>query len=210
MTFKIPIRRFFFVLSAVLILGFKMNGATISFTPAGTQLDADAILDIGTFPTADISFAISIDTTGIAGSLVSLTMLVMHDPSELSFTGLQQSANHFTDNTFGQPNGPDGGLIQLEFSGGLVPPGTGVIHLADVSFTVLNGLDNNGVRDFWVTVSSANACVDQICDVPEDVTSSFDPNYQEVEVQPIPEPATLLTSLAGGLLLLVIRRAVRS
>ncbi|NEO64763.1 MAG: hypothetical protein F6J98_31935, partial [Moorea sp. SIO4G2] len=58
-------------------------GASVSFTPIGSQLDQDAIndLQVNVGDTIDVFF--TLDTSGLTANLQSLDLLFQQDPTEL-------------------------------------------------------------------------------------------------------------------------------
>jgi PEP-CTERM motif len=160
----------------------------IIFTPVGTQLDGDMIDDILTTPGALITFQVRIDTLNLA-SFGSVSYVVDYDISELElfdFTLPPPGLNPFPNHSV---NSLGGGSLSLghrnveDMFGVPIPsiPGGGFVYrLDDLTFQVLPGLANTGVFDFRVRNAGVNT-----------ITGFFGINAnQEVEVQPVPEPAT--------------------
>ena len=176
------------VLASVLFFAVQAYGATLSFKPVGAQLDGDAILDIQTSVGAAITFEIYLDTAGLPGNLTSLSYLARYDNGELERTGFALDVP----DVFGtsQAFGPEPDFL-VRHRDGSIAPNTGPFLLDTISFTVLPGLDNSGVRDFRIGLIDAFALVGG---VNLDQTANFN-GPQEVEVQPEPGAMSLALSL---------------
>src|SRR5438445_10441963 len=74
------------IFAAILLLNISpVFGAALTFTPTGTQLDADPILDIATTPGAAINFDISINIADLGGDLTSIRYRIDIDGNELEY-----------------------------------------------------------------------------------------------------------------------------
>jgi hypothetical protein len=168
--------------------------ASISFVPAGSQLDGDPINDIATEVGEMISFDVLLDTTGL-GSTGSLDISYgftwdsgrfLNDPGELEIKPINDDVD------FGEADNIvcaiSFAICSVSYSGlPLNQQGT----LTTIAFNVFPELINDGASDFDIQIGSAT-----IGGV--DFTSEFSPSSQEVEVQ-VPEPLTILgTATAAG------------
>jgi hypothetical protein len=196
MKMKKLIRSLVIASGGLFIAATASNAANISFTPAGTQLDEDEILDIGTAPDQQITFNISFDTHFIntaynSNSFVYVDYSILIDTTELEIVD--------------KPGGGFRHIIALSQNAVLVNPFT---------VKVLNGLINDGAPDIRLIFHSAYAGSGI---TGEDVSNSFGslgPSstfgytgttlVQTVEVQPndpadllaqnTPEPGTILSA----------------
>ncbi|NEP48805.1 MAG: hypothetical protein F6K65_08195 [Moorea sp. SIO3C2] len=171
-------------------------GASVSFTPIGSQLDKDAIndLEVNVGDTIDVFF--TLDTSGLTANLQSLDLLFQQDPTELvTLDVFRTDADRaaFSDFTGSPVENPPLGiptvLFQRSDSIGVSPNST--LEIVGATYEVLPGFKNDGLPDLAVTVSSA------IDANGIDVTSLFQPASQGIDVQPAPVPET--TSLLGFL-----------
>ena len=168
--------------------------ASISFVPAGSQLDDDPIDDIATEVGEMIAFDVLLDTTGL-GSTGSLDISYgftwdsgrfLEDPGELEIKPIDDNVD------FGEADeiicAISFAICGASYSGlPLNQQGT----LTTIAFNVFPELINDGASDFDIEIGSAT-----IGGV--DFTSEFSPSSQEVEVQ-VPEPLTILgTATAAG------------
>jgi len=179
------------LLFCLLALAAKPAAAgSVFFTPAGSQLDGDSILDIDTLPGSTIVFTIALDPSGVSLSGPFDRFVVDYslawDKGEL-------------DN--GDSHGSISGLAS-DFK----LDGTFLQGPVDYSFTVLNPV-NDGSPDFKLTIDHISAHQDASPFTNLDVTNQFSPNSQIVEVQSSPEPGSLaLLGIAAFPLLGLIRR----
>ena len=171
-------------------------GASVSFTPTGSQLDKDAINDLEVNVGDTIDFSFVLDTSGLTANLQSLDLIVALDTSE--FLILQEFRTDadiaaFSEATFSPVENPPLGiptaLFQRSDSIGVSPNST--LEISGTTYQVLPGFKNDGLPDLAVTVTSA------IDANGIDVTSLFNPVSQSLDVQPAPVPET--TSLLGFL-----------
>ncbi|AOX01795.1 hypothetical protein BJP34_22265 [Moorena producens PAL-8-15-08-1] len=171
-------------------------GASVSFTPIGSQLDQDAIndLQVNVGDTIDVFF--TLDTSGLTANLQSLDLLFQQDPTELlTLDVFRTDADRaaFSDFSGSPVENPPFGiptvLFQRSDSVGVSPNST--LEIVGATYEVLPGFKNDGLPDLAVTVSSA------IDANGIDVTSLFQPVSQSLDVQPAPVPET--TSLLGFL-----------
>jgi hypothetical protein len=187
-------RRSIALIPVLLLNALPLSAASLTFMPPGSQLDSDPINDIVTKPGDSISFDVVLDNVGLAGNLTDLHYNGTIDNNELK---LDQVLNLRIPGEFDHVNFLERGDI-VHFDGSV--PSTFSGTLDRLIFTVLPGLDNNGVSDFSPTVVSAFA---NINGVRTNVTAQFT-EPQIVEVQPVqgaPEPSSfLLLGLGLGLL----------
>jgi hypothetical protein len=152
------------------------SAASISFTPAGSNIDTDPIFDIETFEGAQITFTVNLNTAGIkdaAGNpidLTHLTYLVTYDSKELTPAQPQMFAVGDvlkTSLTFDHGCDANTGLCEIARVKDAAgdpnanpptkpsPAASGkVFELDQISFTV-GKLNNDGALDFGVTLVSA-------------------------------------------------------
>lgn len=171
-------------------------GASVSFTPIGSQLDKDAIndLQVNVGDTIDVSF--TLDTRGLTANLQSLDILFQQDSTELvTLDVFRTDADRAAFSEFSgslienPPFGIPTVLFQRSDSIGVSPNST--LEIVGATYEVLPGFKNDGLPDLAVTVTSA------IDANGIDVTSLFKPASQGLDVQPAPVPET--TSLLGFL-----------
>ena len=170
-------------------------GAAITFAPAGAQLDGDAILDH--VPGGQITFEISINTAGLPSNLVGISYDILYDPSELDPVGLALDVGGVFPFSAGSLN-VNPGIGAVRHGGGALAPGFNAV-VDTATFDTLE-LRNDGAIDFSVTVT--NALADSGFGAVVEVTNLFMPRFQDVEVQPIPEPGSFALLASGGLALL--------
>ena len=175
---KVPV---FAALGLLLLVVSPAYGIALMFTDPGQQLDADPILDI--VPGQTITFTVLYNpgrTPGSAPAMNALTFIrydVAYDKAELQFMGITVGGT-FSTNTLNQ--GP--GSVSIGHLGGEIPPDGAPTVLDKIEFLVL-ALDNDGQKDFSFVANSART--NNLGGGRIDLT-------QIVEVQPAPEPATLL------------------
>lgn len=186
------------VLALVFASANSANGASLSFTPTGSQLDSDSILDIGVNVGDDVDLSFFLDTTGLTANLQAIDIRVDQDLAESSLTALRTDADitSFPNLTFSgspQSNGLFSAVFERNGIPGLAPDST--IELVTGSLAILPGLQNDGLVDFAVTVVSA------IDANGTDVTSLFQPSTQSLELQQsIPESTSILSLLGLGVI----------
>jgi hypothetical protein len=183
--------------------------AGVSFAPAGTQLDLDAIHDI--VPGASITFNIFLDSNGfftpvngstnsphILDALSGVSLLVNFDPGELEPTDpLFTNSGVFASGT---GSGLLGGSFIVNLSQGRQAFEAGNISLGSVTFLTKN-LDNNGSTDFSVSATSLTVVNANMVGTPDYNGITGTPvelglsgpglglgMAQIVEVQPVPAP----------------------
>lgn len=188
-------------LALVVAFANTANSASLSFTPNGSQLDADSILDLGVNVGNDVDLSFFLDTTGLTANLQAIDIRVDQDLSESSLTALRTDADiaAFPNLTFGgspQSNGLFSAVFERNGIPGLAPDST--IELVTGSLAILPGLQNDGLVDFAVTVVSA------IDANGTDVTTLFQPSSQSLDLQQsIPESTSILSLLGLGVISLV-------
>ncbi|GFE68330.1 hypothetical protein [Chroococcus sp. FPU101] len=169
--------------------------ASISFRPTGSQIDSDPINDIVVQVGQQLTFTLSIDTTGLSNTLQSFTYLVTRDNTELLLDSatITPDADAFFDRTLISDIVTPPftvGTVKLDNGIGLAP--NSQLDFVTAIYTVQPGLVNDGVLDYQLEIISA------FDNLGNDITSAFDPAVQEVEIQPSPEPASILSLLALG------------
>lgn len=166
------------------------NAASISFTSSAAQLDDDEIFDIETAPDQVIDFTVLYDTNGITTNLplisVEIKFSIELHQTELQLASLPEGLIGAESNSF-----------SIKRDG--IPQKT-IGSLTTFQVKVLNGLINDGDKDFTLNLISAK--IGGESSISENVTSSFGGSgiKQTVEVQPVPEPTTIFGSaLALGI-----------
>jgi hypothetical protein len=155
--------------------------AGFNFTPAGDMLDTDPVADIATTVGQAIDFQITLDTTGLtdrfgnrfpANSKLRISYTPSWDTNELS--------------------GPLGNGVSR--SSPAFDLGNQNILVAKFSFTVQPGLKNDGEPDF--SIGRVNFSADIVNELGNQIgfVSSQLSGNRDVEVQPVPEPLTILGS----------------
>ena len=158
--------------------------ASITLSPAGTQLDNDEIADVRLEPGDRFNASFELDTSGLEANLQTLIVRGNQDFAEVDFTAMR---NVFDSTTFPdfdvnvvEPSTNDNFTsILFEATGpGAAPDTTNV--LVEGEITALESLNNDGQPDFGITVVRA------IDADGNDVTNLFEPANQAIEVQPLP------------------------
>ncbi|AOY82455.1 MAG: hypothetical protein F6K10_29275 [Moorea sp. SIO2B7] len=171
-------------------------GASVSFSPTGSQLDKDAINDLQVNVDDTIDFSFTLDTSGLTTNLQSLDLIFALDSTELLTLDVFRTDADiaaFSDFSGSPVENPPLGILKALFkrsdSIGVSPNST--LEIVRATYQVLPEFKNDGLPDLAVTVSSA------IDANGIDVTSLFKPASQSLDVQPAPVPET--TSLLGFL-----------
>jgi len=167
-------------------IAIPLPAAAIFFTPAGSQVDSDPILDIQTRNGFFINFSVFVDTGGLKNGINPLVLsdisyTVAVDTNELKFISMTADPDgHFTKH----PKQDVGTALALLQDLGRADIGVSgeILKLATFTYQAQN-LDNDGVFDFKVGLGFALAG-------GFNVTNQFTVIKQEVEVQPNPEPGT--------------------
>ena len=159
-------------------------GIALEFEPPGTQLDTDEILDIA-LTGGRITFNVTYNggetkTSGAATNpLTRIRYEVNFDPKELEFKAIEFGGGFVINQVQASQKT---GFISIEHGQGNVAAGASKL-LDEITFIALD-LDNNGVKDFSFGAATTNNL-----GVPGGGTLN---TAQQVEVQPAPEPITLL------------------
>jgi hypothetical protein len=173
------------------------NAAAFTFTPTGSQLDADTILDIVLQPGQPIRFEYSVsDISGLTladGNFLDLFYSVSWDSGELTYQGLGTNP--------GFPP-PQTSLPQLLYVGKAVanPASSGGFDIVfqegipgiDFIGADVNPWPGDGLSDFTLSLDRAELRQFQADVNPTSVTALFNPKNQIVEVQKTPGPLPLL------------------
>ena len=182
---------------ALIALGLSVTcpvyGASVSFVPGGTQLDDDPPPDLDLKVGDTIDFSFLLDTSGLPADLVSLELIFGQDTTELetlSIARTDEDLAAFPNFTVEPVLGDIPSALFIR-SGPPGVPANSVIPIVEGTFLALSGLTNDGLADFSLTVTSA------IDLNGTDVTSLFQPVNQSLDVQPVPEPLTILGSFAA-------------
>ena len=176
---------------ASIILGHTAQAANLSFTPTGSQLDNDPILDISIEPGQIIDFKIDINTVGLTNNVDSFNYRVDFDPGELAFQSIQGlvSGNLSAD-----------GFLSVSGSNLNIPKDSAK-NITTIRFVTVNPgkAPHDGVFDF--KIRSASGSYTNGGSIPNIFTygPKEDPFLQEVEVQ-TPEPTSTLGLLSLGIL----------
>ena len=163
--------------------------ASITLSPAGTQLDNDEIADIQV-ESGDceasrrhrFNASFELDTSGLEANLQTLIVRGDQDFAEVDFTAMR---NDFDSTTF-----PDLNIVEIstndnftstvfEATGSGAVPDT-INVLIEGEITALENLNNDGQPDFGINVVQA------IDANGNDVTDLFEPASQAFEVQSLP------------------------
>jgi hypothetical protein len=176
---------------ASIILGHTAQAANLSFTPTGSQLDNDPILDIDIGPGQIIDFTIDINTVGLTNNVGSFTYRVHFDSGELAFQ-----------NIAGLVSGgiTAAGLLSVYGNNLNIPVQNSQI-ITTIRFITVNPgkAPHDGVFDF--KISSASGSYTNGGSIPNIFTygTKKDPFLQEVEVQ-VPEPTSILGLFSLGII----------
>jgi hypothetical protein len=178
---------------ASIVLGGTAQALNLSFTQTGSQLDKDPILDIAIGSNQTIDFKVSFDPAGVSKTIDSLTYIVDFDPSELQFVGMTGSVSQ----------GPSGTnrISPLGINLG-IPANSSAEIITTLRFETVNPgpWPHDGMFDFKISTASGKFSDNTL--IPNIFTygPKKDSFSQEVEVQQVPEPLTILgTLLAGGI-----------
>jgi hypothetical protein len=196
----------FAALHLILFVVSPVYGIALEFGPTGSQVDKDEIWDLLVSRGDTITFTVSYNpgaTEGVKGknetvmksaaakiALTEIRYSVGYDKSELQLVSIQILAGTF--NIGRENHGP--GTINIVHGGGNIPPGGEPTVLDRITFMVTDPVDN-GVKDFWF---------DRAGTEPANLGGGKLDFTQVVEVQPLPEPTTLLlvSSALVGLVVL--------
>ena len=174
------------------------SAASLSFTPAGSQLDNDEILDIAVSSGQTLTFNVDFDPMDNTFSTIEYNF--DFDTSELSLQNINAPNASVTGSA---------GELGVGAVGRITVPG-GVDSFTDTfTFVVTNpGIaPHDGLRDFNIQIGTAIVITDD--GDREDGRNLFFPQEQEVEVQ-TPEPNFLLGifALTGLGLIKFLKRSV--
>jgi Ca2+-binding RTX toxin-like protein len=155
--------------------------ASVNFSPIGTQLDNDEIVDLQATIDDSLGFSFILDTSGLDANLQSIKLRLEGDSTEVN---LSDTLTDFFETTFPDvavvEDNSDGDFIsvvvELKGEPGAVPNTTNVLVQSEA--TVLDGLANDGATDIGVTV------VEAIDVNGTDVTEKFVPSQQTIDLQP--------------------------
>jgi hypothetical protein len=180
------------------------------FTPTGSQLDSDPILDI--VPGGSITFSLFLNTSALTNqvrvnpggsgnifrydAITGIGLLTNFDPSELGNPQFTNSGLFASSSTMTL-----GGAFSIRLARGLVATQTGNINLGSITFSTKD-LINDGSTDFSLTAQDITQ-VDrsQLDEVDNKHTFSaleagLGPS-QIIEVQPVPGPLPILGAAAA-------------
>jgi hypothetical protein len=197
----------FAALHVMLFVVTPVYGIALEFGPTGTPVDTDPIYDLLVSRGDTITFTVSYNpgaTQGVEGknekvitsaaaknALTEIRYNVRYDTSELQLASIQIIAGTF--NIGRENHGP--GDINIVHGGGNIPPGGQPTVLDRITFTVTNPV-NDGVKDFWFARAGT---------LPANLGGGELDFTQIVEVQPLPEPTTLLLVSTALVIVVVLR-----
>ncbi|NEO95440.1 MAG: hypothetical protein F6K56_36735, partial [Moorea sp. SIO3G5] len=135
-------------------------GASVSFTPIGSQLDKDAINDLEVNVGDTIDFSFVLDTSGLSANLQSLDLLFQQDTTELGTLDVFRTDADiaaFSDFSGSIVENPPLEILTVLFQRsdaiGVSPNST--LEIVGATYQVLPGFKNDGLPDLAVTVTSA-------------------------------------------------------
>lgn len=190
------------------------QAATMRFTPAGSQLDGDSILDILLKPGETITFSNyfnnSSDIFGpfpIIGSIPratrSIDYVITYDPTELSYVSSVLDVPNKISNSclVGGPCGstitPGLGTLTIRHRSAITnlvaPQGEFLLDTITFVGTGVNPFPGDGLSDYSFT--GTNSGLTSIL-FPNAVISTFNSNTVEVQ-QPVPAPLPILGAAAA-------------
>ena len=158
--------------------------ASVNFSPNGTQLDNDEIVDLQVNQDDRLEFSFTLDTSGLDADLQSLKLQLEGDSTEVN---LSDTLTDFFETTFPDvavvEDNSDGDFIsvvvELKGEPGAIPDTTNV--LVESEATVEDDLVNDGATDIGVTVLEATDANGT------DVTELFVPSQQAIDLQSLPQ-----------------------
>lgn len=166
--------------AGAILAALPAEAAKLYFTPTGMQLDLDQINDLALDVGDTLTIETFLDTTGLSADVGEVSYNV--ELNELGLLSVLKGA--------GNPLTLDSSSTSTRrvYTGTLAK--NTVAALDVFTLQVLADLNNDGRRDF-------RAILEDVFDVNDlDVSSSFNPFEQRLEVQPVPTPA-LIPSLIG-------------
>jgi hypothetical protein len=191
-----------------MVLGCVAEAANLSFSPTGSQIDGDPILDILIGSDSLIDFIVSINTFGLAKPIHQFSYIIDYDPTELTFLNMDGIVSQ-GGSTVGRVS-PFGINLNIQPVPPFVQPIT-TLHFR----TVIPGLHpHDGIPD--LTLTTATGTFADGTPIPNNAFSygqDNNPSSQIVEVQQcfepfpfqvnqscisIPEPTATLSLLALG------------
>jgi|GEM_PF-4848709 len=189
--------------TALLLTAKSAYGASIFFSPAGSQLDDDPINDVLAKTGGEFALTTKVDTTGLPGNLDSLVLSAVRDSLELTNSKPVQTSESLAalglETVSPDTSDPAAVLLTVTYGGG----GTGLapnttLDLTNITYSV-SELFNDGLTDFRMLEVKSALTTDGT-----DVTSLFDVPTSNIEVQAsvanIPEPSSILGLLVFGAL----------
>ena len=172
--------------------------ASITFSPAGTQIDNDEIADLQVNEGDRLGFSFTLDTSELDSELQSLKLQLQGDSAEVN---LSDTLTDFLGTTFPDvavvEDNSDGDFIsvvvELRGEPGAIPDTTNV--LVESEATVFDGLVNDGATDIGVTV------IEAIDANGNDVTNLFEPSQQAIDLQPLSQVQEIFGTSESDLIL---------
>ena len=167
--------------------------ALVTFRPAGSQLDGDAIADLALNPGDRLTASFTLDTSGLDSDLQSLTLQIDQDFEEVGFSLVRTD---FDTTTFpglelvgiSAEDNFDSAIFERQGEPGAAPDTTDIIVEGEI--TVLDGLNNDGQPDIGITV------LDAVDANGQNVTELFEPINQSIDLQPLPIASISASSIA--------------
>ncbi|ACK66395.1 hypothetical protein PCC8801_2384 [Rippkaea orientalis PCC 8801] len=173
--------------------------ASISFRPAGQQLDSDPMNDLGVSVGQQFTFFLSIDTTGLSSNLKSFTYRITRDNTEILLevaTITPEADALFTRNAISDIPTPPSltvGTVLYEIKPGETFAPDSQLDFATATYVVQPGLVNDGLADYQIEL------IEAIDEQDNNITSQF-VTSQTLDLQPVPEGSSTLGFLALGTL----------
>lgn len=173
--------------------------ASISFKPAGQQLDSDPINDLGVSVGQQFKFTLSIDTIGLTNSLKSFKYLITRDNTEILLdvaTITPEADALFTRTLISDLLAPPSltvGTIIYEIKPGQTFAPDSQLDFATATYTVQPGLANDGLADYDIEL------IEAFDEQGNNITSQF-VTRKTLDLQPVPENSSTLGILALGTL----------
>ena len=164
------------------------QGATISITPTGAQLDGDAILDIVLQPGEQLIYNVFFDNSADALSTHQLEYDFSYDSNELTFVkaNLDVSNKFLSEGTLATPGNIFVFHVDPSGSLGLAPQAKFLLNTLEFVGKNVEHWPGNGEYDAKI-INGVNRNAPVLGDPPS-VISNFSSNENEVQKVPAPLP----------------------